>query len=244
MSYKSLLGLAGMDGLNSAFAPDTTQRGIMGQIIPAVDPYWGGAEFEYVYVNDTLVTGSLVSIVSTFDATNLRWRREAKLAASTALKGSSLGVAMAPAVATNYAWIQVSGLGPIASNASVAADTAFAVAAAGQGGALAAGKQVCNARVAVAATATVVKVATGGITGGSTLNVNNSDGWFVGLILTGTGMGASTKITAISQDGKTVTVSVVHTAAPSGNITATYNDGTIFFNVCEFNRPFQQGAIT
>lgn len=244
MAYKSLLPIAGVDGLNFAFVPDTTQRFAMGAIVSAVDPYWGGGEFEYVYINDTVLQGSLLSIVSTFDSTNLRWRREAKLAASTTLKGSSLAVALAAATAGKYAWVQIAGLVPVACNASVAADTTFAVAATGQGGALAAGKQVVNGRVAVASTATVVKVAQGGVSGGTTIQVTNSDGWFVGMALTGTGIGASSLISAISQDGKTITVSVANSATVTGNITGTYNDGTIHYNICELNRPFQQGAIT
>ena len=243
MSYKSQLAIAGVDGLSFQFVPDTTQRFALGAIVLATDPYWGGAEFEYVYVNDTLLQGSLVSIVSTFDSTNLRWRREAKLAASTAGKGSSLGVALAAATAGKYAWVQISGLAVVACNASVAADTTFAVAATGQGGALANGKQVLNARVAVAATATVVKASQGGVSGGSSIQVTNSDGWFVGMALTGTGIGASALVSSISLDGKTIGVSVVNSAAVTGNITGTYNDGTIYYNICEMNRPFQQGQV-
>lgn len=248
MSYKSVVPIAGVDGLSLAFVPDVKQRFALGAIVAAIDPYWGGGEFEYVYSNDALAQGSLVSIVSTFDAPNARWRREAKLAANVANKGSSLGVALAAGGVGTYAWVMVAGLAIVASAASVAADTAFGIGGIGQGGALAAGKQVLNARVAVAATATVIKPSVASISvgaaGQSYIGVQNSDGWFVGMALTGTGIGAAAKINSISQDGTVIGVSVVNAAAVVGSITGTYNDGTIFYNVCEINRPFQQGAIT
>jgi hypothetical protein len=144
----------------------------------------------------------------------------------------------------DYGWVQISGITPVNCQASVAADTTFGIAAAGQGGANGAGKQVLNARVLVAAAATVVKANC--ITTGLSiaLQVPNSDGWFVGAYLSGTGIAGGATVVSISPDGRTVTMSAASTAAISGSITATYNNATVFYNVAHINRPFAQGAIT
>ena len=76
------------------------------------------------------------------------------------------------------------------------------------------------------------------------LQVPNSDGWFVGAYLSGTGIAAATTVSSIDPSGRFVTLSVVTTAAVSGSVTATYNNATIFYNVAHLNRPFAQGAIT
>jgi hypothetical protein len=45
-------------------------------------------------------------------------------------------------------------------------------------------------------------------------------------------------------NGPEVTASVANSADIAGTVTLTYNNGTIFYNVVHFNRPFAQGAIT
>jgi glycerol uptake facilitator-like aquaporin len=64
------------------------------------------------------------------------------------------------------------------------------------------------------------------------------------LILSGTGIAAGTTITDIDPSGTQVTLSAVTTAAVNGTVTATYNNGTIFYNVAHINNPIAQGAIT
>jgi hypothetical protein len=116
--------------------------------------------------------------------------------------------------------------------------------AAGQLGANSAGKQIVNARVVAPATTTVVKANSVANSGSNRLQVTNSDGWFIGAYLSGTGIAAGTTITDISPDGTQVTLSAATTAAVNGSVTATYNNATIFYNVLHINRPFAQGAIT
>lgn len=224
---------------------DTTIRHPEGHIVTAVDPWWGTGEFIYARANGAIRTFGLCQLNPAFNSTDNRWYYEVTEAASTANLGRMLCVAMKAMVDNDYGWFQISGLCPINSNAAVAADTTFGVAAAGQGGANAAGKQVVNARIVGASTITVAKtncITRQAIT--TTLEVHNSDGWFVGAYLSGTGVGAAAIVSSISPDGRTVTMSVASTAVISGTVTATYNNATIFYNVAHLNRPFSQGAIT
>ncbi len=242
--YRALTPVVGIQHIDHTFAPDAVARCVQGTIVEAVDPYWGGGEFMYVQFSTTVTAKALCIVLPVFNATTLKWDFIASEAPSTAIMGQMLGVAQMPAVAGNFGWIQIGGLTPVKSNAAVAADTTFSIAATGQGGATVAGKQVVNARIVGASTITKVSAATGGVTGGFTVQVNNTDGMFVGAYLSGTGIGAAAIISAISNDERLITVTVANTANPSGNITATYNNAVIFYNVALLNRPFAQGAIT
>jgi hypothetical protein len=213
-----------------------------GQIFAAVDPWWGGAEFMYLRANGTIRPFGLCVITPSFQTNAYRF--DATEVPNTANLGRTLAVAMQSMAAGDFGWFLVSGLTPVDCNASVAADTTFGIAAAGQGGANTAGKQILNGRVMVAAAATVVKTNCTAALGSTSLQVSNSDGWFPGVFLSGTGIAALTRVTAISPDGRTVTLSVATTAAVTGSVTATYNNATIFYNVAFLNRPFAQGAIT
>lgn len=215
-----------------------------GTIQRASDPWWGEGEFIYARANGAIRTFGLCQLNPTFDSTDQRWRYEATEAASTAILGRPICVAMSAYASGDYGWFCVGGVVPVNSNAAVAADTTFSIAATGQGGAAAAGKQIVNARIVGASTITVAKTncSTPGIS--TVLTVPNSDGWFEGCYLSGTGVGAAAIVSSISADGKTVVMSVASTAAISGTVTATYNNATIYYNVAHINRPFQQGAIT
>ena len=223
---------------------DTDPRLQPGTMVVANDPWWGGGEFIYGKANGAIRQYGLVTCLPTFDSTNNRWDFDMVEAASTAILGVPLYVAVLALADNQYGWFQMSGLTPVNCNASVAADTTFSVAATGQGGAAAAGKQVVNARVAVAATATVAKANCTSQSASRIIQVPNSEGWFPGAYLSGTGVAAATKIVSIDPSGRFVTVSVDTTAAIAGTVTATYNNATIFYNIAMLNRPFSQGAIT
>lgn len=242
--YISVPAVAGIPQITQSFDDDATKRATLGLIVTAVDQYWGGGEFIYCNFASTVRNKGLVTITPTFDSANNRWLFTAVEVANTANLGRMLGVAVMSAASGEYGWVQISGMTPVNCQAAVAADTTFGIAAAGQGGANSAGKQVLSARIHGASTITVAKTATKGVIGGDTIQVNNTDGWFVGGYLSGTGIGAAAIITSISTDEKTVGVSVVNSAAVTGSITCTYNNGTIFYNVALLNRPFAQGAIT
>jgi hypothetical protein len=244
---KVIIPIAGSRPIAQTYPTDTTLDEALGSILPFAEPYYGGGEVIFVYFSATTAAKALVSITPTF--TNGAWRVEAGPVANTANLAQSVGVAVMPAAAGNYGWVQIAGMTPVACNANVAANTSFGIVAAGQGGAVAAGKQILGGRVHGASTTTVAKTAMGaqmgyGATGGFNFQVTNTDGWFVGGYVAGTGVGAAAIITAISTDEQLVTVSVANTAAVTGTITMTPNNGTIFYNTVYINRPFAQGAIT
>lgn len=246
MNYAPLAGGVGsapiqLMGLNTS---DTTARQMPGFILNAADPYWGSGEFIYGRANGTIAAFNLAVCTPSFDSTNKRWQYDFTAAPNTANLGRDLYVAMSAMSSGEFGWFQMSGITPVSCTASVAADTAWGIAAAGQGGAIANGKQILNSRVAVAATATVAKANATADSGSYFLNVSDSDGWFEGIYLSGTGIAAGAYVTAIAPGGRVVTMSAVTTAAVAGTVTGTYNNATIYYNVVHLNRPFAQGQIT
>jgi hypothetical protein len=221
--------------------PDTTARQQPGLSLSAVDSYWGGAEFIYCRATASIRQFGLVRIVPTLQSTG--WRYDATEVGNTANLGDTLAVCCTSATVGQYFWAQITGVVPINCNASVAADTTFGIAAAGQGGANSAGKQVLNARIIAPATTTVVKTAQGN-SGSLQLTVTGNEGWFIGAYLSGTGIAANTVIVDMSPNGNIITLNNATTALVNGSVTATYNNGTVFYNVAHINRPFAQGAIT
>jgi hypothetical protein len=223
---------------------DTTPRLQAGNFVTATDPWWGTGELIYARASATIATLGLCTFTPVFDSTLNSWRFDAAPVPNTANLGKSLAVSLNALASGQYGWFVISGIVPVSCNASVAADTAWGIVAAGQGGALAAGKQVLNSRVLAPATTTVVKANCQANSGSTQLLVPSSDGWFIGAYLSGTGIAAGTTVAAISPDGRTVTLSAATTALVSGSVTATYNNATIFYNVVQLNRSFAQGAIT
>jgi hypothetical protein len=213
-----------------------------GVFLTAVDPWWGAGEFIYARANGTIRPFGLCVVTPSFQTNAYRY--DVTEVPNTANLGRMLAVSMQSMVAGDFGWFCIAGLTPVDCNASVAADTTFGIAAAGQGGANTAGKQVLNGRVMAAASATVAKANAQAASGSLQLIVPNSDGWFPGVFLSGTGIAALTRVVSISPDGRTATLSVATTAAVNGTVTATYNNATIFYNVAHLNRPFAQGAIT
>jgi len=222
--------------------PDTTARQTPGTIVTASDPYWGGGEFMYVKANCSIRQFGLVVITPTVASNQVVYN--ATEVPNTANLGRTLGVAMVAASSGQFLWVCIGGVVPVNCSASVAADTTFGIAAAGQGGANSAGKQILNARVALAASTTVAKAGCTANSGSTKLLIPNADGWFAGAFLSGTGIAAATTVTDIDPSGTIVTLSTATTAAVNGTVTATYNNATVFYNVAHINRPFAQGAIT
>jgi hypothetical protein len=235
--FSAITGFAGTQPFNDWFAPDTTQRHVLGTRVPAVDPFWGMGVFVYIKSNDAILKGSLVMIDETF---------QCALLPSTAGQGFPFGVAMAPMASGTYGWIQVEGRVVYKTNATVAADTAIAVAAAGIAGTLANGKQLCNVRNRIAATGTKTFTAQT-YSGLGYVDVKAGyDGAFLGMALSGTGIPASTFVAGLDPDGKRIYLGSAiatfdKTATATGNITLTgtytgYGSGIV-------NNPFAQGQV-
>lgn len=241
MPYSSL-NIVGNQQIALFGLPDTVERHAPGLTVTAEDPYWGSVEAIYVRANGTIRQGGLV--VLTPSLVSGRWRWDATEVPNTANLGRPVYVAMTSMTVGQFGWVSNMGIIPVNCNASVAADTTFGIAAAGQGGANTAGKQVLNARVIAAASTTVAKAGCTANSGSTRLSVPGADGWFIGVYLSGTGIAAGTTVVDISPDGNIVTLSAATTALVNGTVTATYNNGTVFYNVCHIDRPLAQGAIT
>lgn len=221
--------------------PDTTARNSPGQLFDVQHPYWGGMRVIYAKAGGSIrqfglcvLTPVITSGQAVYSATEVP---------NTANLARSLCVALTSMTSGQFGFFVISGLVPINCSASVAADTSFGIAAAGQGGAVAAGKQVLGGRVTIAAAATVVKAGCTGKVGSTQLIIPSADGWFCGIYLSGTGIAAGCTVTDIDPSGKIVTLSAALTAAP-GSVTGTYNNATVYYNVAHINNPIAQGAIT
>jgi hypothetical protein len=244
MNYSTIQGIIGASGIQNIGEVDSTPRHPPGFFLTAVDNWWGAGEFVYARAAGVITQYALCVFTPVFDTTLKSWRYDATEVPNTANLGRTLAVATNVMAIGEYGWFQTAGIVPVDCNASVAADTAFGIAAAGQGGAITAGKQVLNSRVIAPATTTVAKPNSLAASGSTILQVTDAEGWFVGAYLSGTGVAAGATVAKISPDGRTVTMSAAATAAINGTVTATYNNGTIFYNVAHLNRPFAQGQIT
>ena len=237
MAWATVSPLAGTQPQGDFFVSDTTQREPLGTTITAVDPYWGAGKFIYLKSTDAVLKGSVVIWDESYNAV---------LCPTTAGQGFPVGIAAYPAASGNYFWAQLEGRCVYKTNATVAADTAVAVAAAGIVGTLANGKQILNCRNRVSATGTVVK--TGGtVNGTSVLTFSQGyDGYFLGMAITGTGIPASSVVAVMDPDGKRFsigsaigTVDKLATATGSVSITGTYTG----FGSGIINNPIAQGQI-
>ncbi len=221
--------------------PDTVARHLPGTIVQAADPFWGGGEFIYLKAGGTIGQYNLVAISGAIVSGQMIFNSVAL--PNTANLGQTTAVAMTSATVGQFFWACISGAVPVNCTSSIAAGTAFGVVAAGQGGVLAAGKQINGARIIAPATQTVVKAGCIGNVGSTRLLIPNADGWFAGIYLSGTGIPALTTVTDIDASGTVATLSLALTAVP-GSVTGTYNNATVFYNIAHINRPFAQGAIT
>jgi len=232
--------VAGFSAVGNWFIPDSTQRHPLGTIMSMIDPFWGGQEV--VYCSFPASTALRVGVPVVWD-TNY----SATAVPNTANLGQPVGFVLnsVPSVAAvQYGWVLTGGKIPAYSNASVAANAQIGIAAAGQLGANSAGKQILDAKVQAAATTTVAKSNVVTQNGSPKLLASNTDGWFVGMPISGTGIPASTTVSSLDPDNRTVVMSANATATGAVTVTGTYNDGTNFWNVLYVNRPLAQGAIT
>lgn len=214
----------------------------LGTIQSVVDTYWGGGEVIRLRIpaNTAAIPVGGAAVASATFAYGA--------VPNTANLGQPVYFAV-NAVPLNagfdqYAWFAMGGTFPVFSSASVAINAPIGIVAAGQLGANSAGKQILNAKVNAPATTTVVKVNCSTRSGSPIIQAPNADGWFVGLTVSGTGIPATTTITAIDASGTLITLSNNATATGSASLTGTYTSGANFWNVITANRPFAQGAIT
>ena len=236
--YAAISPTLGTQPFNDWFAPDTTQRHPLGLQVTAVDPFWGAGKFMYIKSNDALIKGSLVAWDEVYQGV---------LLPSTTLQGFPFGVAMNAMASGTYGWIQLEGRAVYKTSATVAADAAVAIAAAGVVGASAAGKQLVNVRNRISATGTKTFSATTYNNTSVILVQSGYDGAFLGMALSGTGIPASSLVAALDPDGKRIymgsaigTIDKLATATGAITLTGTYTG----YGSGLINNPFAQGAIT
>lgn len=246
------LALVGPKLLNFS-ASDDVQKMALGTIVEASGTdydttanvaNWGLAELIYV------ANASVAILPGTLCVMDKNFRVVASAAAATeANSGKPFFVALTnfAAGSTNlqYGWVLRRGIAPIRYGVAATAGRVFAGAAGVATPTAAAGVQILNAICLIAAAATFTR--TGRTQAGSSrVEFGNVGGMFVGQAISGTGIPASSVISAIDDDGRGVIIgSAVGTpvnATATGNPTVTLtNTG---FGICQVEYPFVQGQIT
>lgn len=214
--------------------PSTTQAHPLGTKIIVYDAAFGWQELIYAKSAAAQKVGELVKLSWTI--TSGAVVVTATACDTSVAQGKPVAAAKTAFSAANqFGWYVIGGIAPVAGDSSLAADAAVFVHAAGRIGATGVGKQLVGINVIAASTTTNVKTAQ--VTSGTyTIRVPDTSGWFIGMPLTGTGMGSSAKITHIASDG-TVTVDVAATATGQVSVTGTYNDSTVYWSVCLLSAP-------
>lgn len=220
----------------------------VGTIVTFNDPFFGGGTAIRLAVPKSTAVG--VGLVATWaQATNAGLASQYSYVVCPVTANLSKPVAVSlssiPSNASfvQYAWFMLSGTGYVNATAAVAvAAPLFISATAGKAfTTLTAGRQLVNMCPVVAATGTIAKTAQT-LNGSPIIKVANTDGWFVGGSVSGTGITTSL-ITGIDVSGN-VTLASNSTATGSVTATQTANDATNFFPIVQMNNPFAQGNVT
>lgn len=210
-----------------------------GFIAAAEDPVWGPGEFIFMRAGAGIRLAGFCQALPVWDATNKVYTYNMIESTATANAGRSYYIYMGNTALTTgqYGWFMQTGRYPVNSGASIAADTKAGHNGAGQLSADAATFGIDGAMVITPATQTFTTAMLGGNVGSNQIFVANTAGLFPGCYVSGTGVGAAAIVSFVDPLGKYILVTVVNTAtAISGNLTALYNNATIFFNVLECNR--------
>lgn len=209
-----------------------------GSLYAAEDPVWGPGEFVFARAGAGIRIAGPCQSLFVWDATNkvytynmIEWT-----ATANASRPYYIYMGNTALTAGQYGWFMTTGRYPMNCTASIAAGVAVGHNAAGQGTADAATLGVEGAIVITPATQTVVAAAVSGVTGSNQIFLSNVQGFFPGVYVSGTGVGAAAICSFVDPLGRYILVTVVNSAAVTGNVTATYNNATIFYNVVECNR--------
>lgn len=209
-----------------------------GFIAVAEDAVWGPGEFIFARAGAAIRLAGPCQSLFVWDATNkvytynmIEW-----VATANASRPYYLYVGNTALTTGQYGWFMMSGRYPMNCTSSIAADAKVGHNAAGQGTADAATFGVDGSIVITPATQTVTATAVSGITGSNQIFLSSTAGFFPGVYVSGTGVGAAAICSFVDPLGRYINVTVVNSAAVTGTITATYNNATIFYNVVEMNR--------
>jgi len=208
-----------------------------GFLARAEDPVWGPGEFVFGRAGAGIRLAALCQSLPVWDATNkvFTFNMIESTATANASRPYYIYVGNTALTTGQYGWFMTTGRYPVNSTSSIAADTQFSHGA-GQAVVAAATTGVDGGIVITPATNTVVAAAISGTLGSNQIFLSSTAGFFPGVYLSGTGVGTNAICTFVDPLGKYILASVVNSAAVTGNVTATYNNATIFFNVVETNR--------
>jgi hypothetical protein len=209
-----------------------------GFIATAEDPVWGPGEFMFGRISAGIRIYGGCMALPVWDVTNrvytynfLEWTAVANASRPYYVyQGNRAGLT------GEYAWFQMSGRSPVNSTLDIAAGTGAGHNATGQMTAATATFGLDGALVITPSTQTVVTPVISGVAGQNVIYLQNTAGFFVGGYVSGTGVGVAAIVSFVDPFGKYILVTVVNSATVTGNVTITYNNATIFYNVLEMNR--------
>lgn len=222
-----------------------TQQVPYGTMVSALDPVWGGGEFIYGKAGAAIRPGALCILNITFNATLDEYTFSFSEATNVLNSGFQIFVNIGEAKATDeFGWFAMSGFTPLFCNALLTSGVPVGQVAGGQAGVPIAGRQLLGIRVHQGGTQALVKPLCRGKPNDDIIQFRDWGGLFVGGYLSGAGVGTGAQITALDSTNGTARVSVANTAAGvGGNVTQTANNGTVYYNLCSFNRMHAQGQI-
>jgi hypothetical protein len=206
---------------------------------------WGHAELLYVgYTGAAAMTpGSVCQIDKDFRVALTA------AAASEINLGKPLYVSLTNfaigSVTEQYGWVLRRGICPVQFSVAATVGPVFLGTAGKLTPTAAAGGQLLNARTLIAAVSTFTRTGAT-LSGSSIVKFGNVSGMYVGQAISGTGIPASSVISAINPDGTSVligsAIGTLVTATATGSVTVTLtNTG---FGIVQLDRAFSQGQIT
>ena len=206
---------------------------------------WGVAELVYVssVAAAAIIPGTLVLMDKNFRIS------ATAVAATEANQGKTLYVALTNFAIGNvteqYGWVLRSGICPVVYSVAATTGRMFLGTAGAATPTAAAGSQILNAQCLIAGASTFTRSGTTR-SGQSRVKFANVGGMFVGQAISGTGIPASSVISAIDTDGTSVyigsAIGTLVNATASGTVTVTMtNTG---YGICQLDRPVEQGQIT
>ena len=205
---------------------------------------WGMCELIYVSNNSVAILPGTICVQDK----NFRITASA-VAATQANTGQPLLVAVSNfgvgSTTEQYGWALRRGVCPVSYAVAATTGRVFAGTAGKATPTAAAGVQILNAQCLIAGASTFTRT---GLTktGQSKVKFSNVGGMYVGQAISGTGIPASSVISAIDPDGTTVyigsAVGTLVTATASGSVTVTLTNTN--FGIVQWDYPFYQGQIT
>lgn len=203
---------------------------------------WGAAEVMYVSsAHSAVITPGLLCH---FDK-NFRILPTAAAASEVGL-GKSLVVALTNfaigSTTEQYGWVMLSGVTPVQFSVAATAGALYAGTAGKATPTAANGAQILNAVTLIAAASTFTRSGKTTV-GSSVVKFANVGGMYPGQAISGTGIPASSVISAVNPDGSSVligsAIGTLVTATAAGTVTCTMtNTG---YGIVQMNQPFVQG---